>query len=260
MWGGNKARMAKDLGVSQAVLWKVVEGGQAPPGNLIEVLARRPNVNLPWLFRGEGKPNETDSGQGIPIPIAKQILPGPPDNHRESLSGEMFSLTANYFRPTRYWREIQPGDPVLRSGLRLCVRDLLLMETDPRAFPDKERLDDELCGVNIIVNRAQKLKLGLVHYEPGNEESGPARIEVDTFDLGVDPSEVRRRVTSVEFRGGVRKVETLYRLERSPKTGKLVEVELGQFDLQPDLLLPTIAYEDIVCVCVFLVRRSPAGN
>ncbi|MEI8375658.1 MAG: hypothetical protein WCJ35_22785 [Planctomycetota bacterium] len=253
--------MAKDIGVSQAVLWKVVEGGQAPPGKLIEVLARWPSVNLPWLFRGEGKLNEADSGQGIPIPIAKQILPGPPDNHQMNLSGEMFSLTANFFRPTRYWHEIQPGDPVLRSsGLRLRVRDLLLMETDPRVFPDKERLDDELCGVNIVVNRAQKLKLGLVHYKPGNEESGPARIEVDTFDLGVDPSEVRRKVTSVEFRGGVRNVETLYRLERSPTTGKLVEIELGQLDLQPNLLLPTIAYEDIVCVCVFMVRRSPAEN
>ena len=121
-WGGNIQRMAKDLGVSHAVAWRVMEDGQSPPGKMIEALASDPRVNLTWLFRGEGKPTDPLPGRGIAIPIAKQVLRGPPQDHQDCLSGETFALAANLCRPGRYWAEVQPGDPVLRSGLRPCPR------------------------------------------------------------------------------------------------------------------------------------------
>jgi hypothetical protein len=247
--------MAADLRVSHPVVWKVTEGGQTPPGKLIEALARDPRVNLTWLFRGEGTPTDIESDQGIAIPIAKQILRGSPEKHRESLSGEFFSLAANFYRPGRFWLEIQPGDPALRSQLlRLNIRDLLLMDTDRSVFPTQERLGQQLCGVSI----KGETTLGLVDYVPGNEESGPSRIEVDTFDLGVDPSEVFREVRPVMVRGRPRRITTFYRWVQSEKTGKKVKEEVTDLDLEP--FLPTIKYEDILCVSVLMVRRSPTGR
>ena len=217
---------------------------------MLEALARDPRVNLAWLLRGEGQPTDMDSSRGIATPISRQIIPGLPEENQAYLSGETFALSPHLYRPTRYWFEIQPGDPVLRSGLRIGVRDLLLMEADHRAFPSRERLFQHLCGVKI----SGVVKLGLATYFKGDEESGPARLEVDTLDLGVDPSEVRREEATVPGRS--RKNQILYRWVRD-KTGKNVKEQLTDFDLNP--LLPTIEYEGIVCVCLLVVRRSPGG-
>ena len=247
--------MAKDLAVSQAMLWKVVAGGQAQPGQadrgVGSVAWREPKVAV--LRRRQAYRHRCRSRAAHPH--FRPDTPGPPGEHSEMLSGETFSLAANFYRPTRYWYELQPGEPAIRSGLQLKVRDLLLMESDPNEFPEKERLNDVICGVRVIVDGKEKLKLGQVFFEPDSEDSGPARIEVDTFDLGIDPSRITTEVRSVPFRGGLRQIETLYTRVRSKVTGKMEKVRLGQFDLQP--LLPTIEYTDIVSVCVLIVRRTP---
>jgi len=227
-----------------------MQGKQAPPGKLIDNLARDPRVSLAWLFRGEGSPTDAEPGQGIVTPICRQILPGPPEEQQDYLSGETYALSPRHYKPSRYWLEIQSGDPVLRSGLHLNARDLLLMECDHRFFPSRERLGQQLCGVKI----GGIMKLGLIDYVEGDDESGPSRLEADTFDLGVDLSEVRREVVTVMIRGRPRKNEILYRWVQG-KAGKKVKREVSDFELEP--ILPTVAYDDIVCVSVLLVRRNP---
>ena len=251
LWGGNEAQMAKDLGVSQPVLWRVVHGTQTPPGRLIENLGQDPRINPAWLLRGEGEPTGPESGQGIAIPIAKQLLPGLPQDHHDYLSPETFALSPSLYRRSRYWFEVQPGDPVLRSRLRINARDLLLMDADRREIPSQERLYQRLCGVKM--NGA--MKLGLVDYFEGNEDSGPPRLEVDTFDVGVDPSEVRSELVKVKAQGRPREIRNFYRLVPD-KTGKKVKVSVSDHELNP--ILPTIAPAGIVCIAVLMVRRSPA--
>ena len=243
--------MARELQVSQPVTWRVMQGKQAPPGKLIENLARDPRVNLAWLFRGEGNPTGI-AGQAMPV--AKVILPGPPDDHQDFLLGETYPLATGFCRPSRYWLEIQPGDPVLRSGLRLNVRDLLLMESDRRAFPTPDRLAHHLCAVRINVDGQTTLKLGLVDSVQGNDDTGPKHIEVDTFDLGVDPSEVKCDVVYRQWRGRVQRFEPLYRWKQAKEPGKRVKVPINDLDLEP--ILPTIAYDAVVSVCVLMVRRG----
>ncbi|MEI8376323.1 MAG: hypothetical protein WCJ35_26185 [Planctomycetota bacterium] len=244
--------MARDLQVSQPVAWRVMQGKQTPPGKLIENLARDPRVSLAWLFRGEG--NLTGAG-GQVMPVAKAIFPGQPDNHQDLLSGEFYSVSSSFCRPSRYWLEIQASDPVLRSRRSLNVRDLLLLETDRNVFPTADRLVYLLCGVRIEVEGQSRLKLGLVNYIPADKDSGPAHIEVDTFDLGVNPSDIKCDVAYREFRGSIRRFESFYRWETSLKTGKKIKVPVCDYELDP--VLPVIDYKDVVCVSVLMVRRDP---
>ena len=248
VWKDNKALMARELGMPQPVIWRVVVQGQAPPGKLLERLATHPRVSLSYLFRGEGPPT-AQADAGTAIPIAKSLLLGKPDNHPQLLSGESFSLAPNLYRNSRYWLEVQPGEPVLRTGLGIRVRDLLLMETDD--FPDEDRLYQHLCGVRVSFDGATKLKLGRVDYIPGSPDSDPARLELDTFDLAVDPAEIKRKVAVHELRGRKRAVETYHRAVGGE------DVPVSDLDMAP--ILPTISYADIVAIAVLLVRRSPHG-
>ena len=253
LWGGNEARMARDLGISQSVTWRVVHGKQAPPGKLIENLGCDPRVDPSWLLRGKGTP--LGAAIAHALPIARENLPGLPEHHQHRLCGETFSLAAHLCRPSRYWYEIQPDDTVLRSSLRLNARDLLLMETDRGAFPAPDRLAHHLCGVRITVARKTRLKLGRVDYLPGDEESGPEHIEVDLFDLV--PADVKCDVVLREHHGRQIRLETYYRWGRSEQTGKKVKVPVSEHELFPPAT--TINYEDLVGICVLMVRRDPSG-
>jgi hypothetical protein len=218
---------------------------------LIENLGCDPRVDPSWLLRGKGTP--LGAAIAHALPIAREILPGLPEHHQHRLCGETFSLAAHLCRPSRYWLEIQPDDPVLRSSLRLNARDLLLMETDRGAFPVPDRLVHDLCGVRATVEGQITLKLGRVDYLPGDEETGPAHIEVDLFDLV--PADVKCDVALREFRGRLRRFESFYRLEK--RHGKNVKVPVSEHELFPPL--PTITYEDVVGVCILMVRRNPDG-
>ncbi|MCY2994786.1 MAG: hypothetical protein NTY19_44030 [Planctomycetota bacterium] len=251
LWAGNKAQMAADIDVSPSLLSKVLQGGQSPPGKLIENVARDPRVNLAWLLRGEGLPTDQEPLQAMAMPISKQVLPGPPEKHVGSLSGESYAVAAHLYRQTRYWLEVQPGESVLRAELGIKVRDLLLMDTNRAEIPDEHRLYQHLCGVRVNVEGTVRLKLGRVDYIPGSPGSGPARLELDTFDLAVDPAEIKRKVAVHELRGRKRAVETYHRAVGGE------DVPVSDLDMAP--ILPTISYADIVAIAVLLVRRSPHG-
>lgn len=256
LWGGNASQMAKELQISQPVASRVLRGGQPPSAKLIENLARDPRVNLAWLLRGEGAPGDREAGCGVPVPIAKQLLPGPPADHAHLLSGDFFGLAPNYYRESRYWLEIQPTDPVLTSEIvRLKPRDLLLMDAGREAISAEERFFGDLCGVRVSGDEGASHKLARVTYVPGSDEDGASRLEADTFDLAPNPKDIVTERVIREFRGQTRMVTNTYRLKQSRTTGKQIRVPLGELELEPSL--PTIVHSDIVSVCILVVRRRP---
>ncbi len=67
----NATRLAKDLGISQSGFNRIVKGEAMPSYKVLEALSRT-NVNLNWLFLGEGsmfRSNVTPmSGQVASLP------------------------------------------------------------------------------------------------------------------------------------------------------------------------------------------------
>src|SRR4051812_34097542 len=90
VWDGNKSKMGRDLGgISHPVMSRVLSEQQAPPGNLLEALAKWPGLNVRWLFAGEGEPLSERNlgwGGGHFCPVARELLPGPPENHPELMT------------------------------------------------------------------------------------------------------------------------------------------------------------------------------
>src|SRR5262245_10234320 len=93
VWGGNPARMAREVGVSTAAVSRVLSGEQVPSTRLIEALAHRSEINIHWLLTGEGDPlAEAGAGAGRSCPIADHLLPGTPEEYPDRLSGVSFPV------------------------------------------------------------------------------------------------------------------------------------------------------------------------
>jgi hypothetical protein len=135
IWKGNRSRMAKDLGISQPVMSRVLAGQQAPSTKLLEALARWPRLNVRWLFNGEGEPlsdRGLGDGGGHFCPVASRLLPGSPQEHPELLTGLSLAVATAYYSPTTYYYRLEPRDPLVGAkGSRMAAGDYLLIETAP---------------------------------------------------------------------------------------------------------------------------------
>lgn len=240
-WGGNQRAMARDLHLSPQVIHRVVTGGQPPPGRLVEALAERPGVDLNWLLRGDSPAS---------LPVADDVLAGSPADCSADLSNARFAATEIVVRESQYWLAIANDHPILRHpefGIR--AGDLLLMESDRRQMPRPETFDERPCAVRL---KGGLVRLAAVTHVAGNEEDGPAHWVADPFDLGVRPHEIIRDTVVREFRGKLTRFTREYRY--IGEGGGRKKVALTDNDLDP--ILPEIADEDIVAVCLAVVRRK----
>lgn len=153
VWGGSQRRMAADLGVSQALISMVVRGEQAPGRKLLEALAGHPGINATWIYEGKGEPN-ISPGQDVPtgepmLPVARCVLPGPPQGESALMTGSLFPVAASFHRASRYWLEVQLHDPVaLAPERKVAAGDLLLMESDAGVWGwNPQVLAGRLCAI-----------------------------------------------------------------------------------------------------------------
>lgn len=244
VWGGSQRRMAADLGVSQALISKVVRGEQAPGRKLLEALARHPRVDATWVYEGKGEPL-ADPDRSVPtgepmLPVARCVLPGPPQGETAMLTGALFPVAASFHRPSRYWLEVQPHDPVaLAPERKVASGDLLLMESDSGVWGrNPQVLVGRLCAI----------------WERGDAAS----FVLDR--LGWDPAQrrlVRETPTPIgglpeALRGyGVRAGRAI-ELERHETTG--VQVQEGHDEAAPSLALEHVDLGDVIAFVVLLVR------
>src|SRR5438309_10825248 len=104
-WGSNQRQMARDLGVSQGLISKIINGNQGAGKRFLAILARQPAVNADWLLRGEGQPLSLPP-KGT-LPIALGVLPGLPANYSQLLTGQRHPVAEALDRASRYWLELQ---------------------------------------------------------------------------------------------------------------------------------------------------------
>jgi hypothetical protein len=103
-------------------------------------LAECPGINRQWALTGLGEPllspgHEASTADSM-LPLAKRLLPGPIDAHRDRLSDAYLPVLRHDYRSTRYWFEVDDANQV-EDGL--MVGDALLIESD-RAWLDQPPL------------------------------------------------------------------------------------------------------------------------
>lgn len=235
VWGCNRSAMARDVGCSPSVLTKIAAGSQSPGRRLLTAISAHPKVNPSWLLAGTGEPLLADSSEvpeaGWPLPISKQALPGAPKAHHDLLSGESFPTAGAFYRPSRYWLEVQSREPLLRMR-HLCLRprDLLLVETDPSYWPQARMVHERIC---VVPAKKENVELGFVTQHEGDEDD-PA--EYLSIDMPPDIDQVARRVT-VDWKADG-------------------SIEAAQHWIKPPLLRSrTVSLSQIFGICIMIVRR-----
>lgn len=244
-YDGNRSAMAKATGVSLTGIIKVITGQQNPGRRLMEKIVQTTDVSPAWLFAGEGQPLK-----GTALPVAIGCLPGPPTEGHALLTDERVSELTDLYSSSRYWLKLGAAEPVVKAtGITFHTGDLMLMDTDRTKFPSDEELNQQWGVVRIPRRGGSRVQLAALTYNRESEDNGPAHLEAETFE---DFPRVITRVTVDLYPNG--------RLDASERTVWLKQPK-GD-DSNPSNQAWTssgfshqVAYEDVVAVCVLLVRR-----
>jgi hypothetical protein len=128
LFDGNQSRLARALGVTQALVNIVVREVQPPTRNLMARLGAIPRVNPRWADTGEGEPILPDY-RGT-LPVSDVLLPGPPADQAALRIGERFAVAPVYDRNSCYFWRLPARHPAAAvDAWRLLPGDLLLLET-----------------------------------------------------------------------------------------------------------------------------------
>jgi len=150
LFDGNQTRLARALGVTQALVNIVVREVQPPTRNLIARLGAVERVNPHWAATGEGEPFLPDT-RGT-LPVSEVPLPGPPADHAALMTRERYAVIPAFERQSCYMWRLPAGHPATAvDAWRLLPGDLLLLETArevttvPAAFTGKMCVLDGVC-------------------------------------------------------------------------------------------------------------------
>jgi hypothetical protein len=264
LWGGNRAKMAAELGFSTTAINSIANGNRTPGRRLLQAIADHPKVNPTWLLSGEGAPLLVGGGKTLPgerkLPIAVQPLPGPPADYRKLLTGKTYPVAVSQYRSTRYWLDLQINEPIIaRANAKVARNDLLLFECDPTA---RTRIftssSGALCVVDCGADSEPRYKVARVTpYEDEMGTPSPIEVLVDTFDQGIDKSKLLTRyLLDVDASGNAylnrRSFHVLNEADKG-KAGK--QTPVGQTVISPPPV--TMSLDCIIAVGLLIVRREP---
>lgn len=252
-FGGNRSAFATAVGLSHTAVNKVVSG-QEVGRKFVSAVVEKLKVSSAWMWSGVGQPfvERPGSSGGVEVPVSLTLLPGSPLAHQELLTG-WIDVPSDLFAPSQYWLLLTSAQPLVRDASRgFRAGDQLLMETDRTRFPRERQLCERLCIVPSPSGSPQ-LVLGAVTHHDADPDTGPERLEVDTFDLEIDPASLVREDVYRHYPGGEIRHHRR-RLKIVEHRGGPLAVPLSDRDQEPNL--PTIRYSDIVAVWLQLLRRS----
>jgi len=170
--------MAQAIGVPKAVLSRVVNG-QAPSAQLLEGIARLGTVSAHWLLTGEGDARNQPAVGAAFVPLARDLLGGPPDVHRELVGPLGFPAASPLRLVAPYWYRISEGSPATRrEGEPTQAGDYLLIETDP-AGTRSARL---LAGKLIVLHNPASANALLARVAKDRDYFEPDQFDLLVFD------------------------------------------------------------------------------
>jgi hypothetical protein len=256
--GGNKSRFARAVGFTHAAIIQVTKG-RNPGRRLIEEISAKLGVDLNWLHNGKGKPfRGIASGDHPPgLPVSRRLLPGPPLDNLQLLSGEWHDLGDLLSCRSRYWLKLRFDEPILNDRARgFRANDELLMETDRGLFPRKERFCDRLCVVK-NPNLPSELKLGIVDFCQDELGIGSGRLVLEVFEEHPRPKSLIRQEVYSHFPDGAVRHST-HTMALMTKRGRPQLHEVGEMNYEA--LPATIQHADIVGLWLGILRRSANIN
>lgn len=136
LFDGKVQRMAEYVGLSHSLVSMACNSRQSPGRKLLAAIAEHPRVNPRWLYDGEGDPLLPPTGGTLAI--SNVLLPGPPGEHHDLLTGERFPVPEAWERVSCYWLRLGATFERLRVTLQLPSGWLILVET---ARSHLDRLD-----------------------------------------------------------------------------------------------------------------------
>ncbi|MGL6095148.1 MAG: helix-turn-helix domain-containing protein [Fimbriiglobus sp.] len=190
VWAGRQSQMARDLGVAQSSISKVLAGKQQPGTVLLERLATWTGVNPVWLVCGRGEPLAPDAagtGAGHFRPILvdlDELLAADPS---AGGSGASYPVPAATHSPTTVWYRVPPNTPLAARRPDILTGDLLLVETDSRVLAGVDWAN-RLAAFRLGDGRRKRVVLGAVGAATGGYFSDDMIYPVDFFGNGPDAS------------------------------------------------------------------------
>ena len=230
-FAGSTIPLVTATGVSQPTWSRVLMGQQAPSWKLLAALIDQ-GVNIEWVLTGRGYPFLEDAvghraGEDKFL-VAKAILPGPPDEHREQLFGLDLHVDDLTRSRSRYWLQIQDQDPVVReASISIRAGDLLQMESDPSYWlTNLQRLRNaEIGAFRIQMDQGQLLALGQIEVV-FNSPDQPVTVNANIFGFGKMSVDLATVVMT-------KKLSALASKAKEEFGKELMVIDLGGIELPP---------------------------
>ena len=256
-WDGNQRGMAEDLGVSQGLISKIVNGFQGAGPRFLAVLGRQPGVNAQWLQGEGGQPlNLPEKGS---LPIALGLLPGSPLDYPHLLTGERHPIAEPMNRISRYLLKLQPDSGLVENpASKLLPGDLLLVETAREWIGRLDLNLGRVCGIRIVRMRQEpSYELGWLRREDGTvfmrNRERTARLVEPALNPPLQPS------STIHSEGATptpRRRRTIRNLERAAERAKRRE-ETSESATQTTEQEDVFTLDEIVGTCVYVIRPDP---
>lgn len=271
VFAGKQRRMAAAMGQDQAYLSRIVNGHQGVGPDFLAALARLPDLNPAWVLEGRGEPLFTPT-RGT-LPVSPFVLPGPPLTCPQLLTGTRHMAAEALERDSRYWLQVQDQWPMVQLPVwKIMAADLLLMET---SLEWTRRLDLALgrfCGVRLRPQSPTPYVVGKLEQDggrvvlrtgaevawldltppPASDASEPASSEMSlpppTHQFG---KRLKRRIRNLDDERA-RADERRQQRDQTAARRQQEQQERGQVE-------DTFTIDDITCICVYLVRATPAS-
>jgi hypothetical protein len=254
--GGNQSLLAERLPASQSLISKVVRGEQMPGRKLMEKLARLPGINPAWVLEGVGEPL-LPPRKGT-LPIALGVLPGWPEHYPHMLTGGRHTVAEADEGESRYWLRVQEHWPLVQvTAWGILPGDLLLMDSSPDWTAREDMVMGRLCGVRLDRQSGTTFEIGRVERDATGIVLALAKVIGRLIEPTPPPPSrpPEPRPTPGEEEYPKTKVT-------NPHTEQVRQWRRQQAQLRREREqgLGTFTFADIVAVCVYLVRPTPAST
>lgn len=129
---GGRRKFARKIQCSHVTISHLAAGRNQPSEALIQKIINNLGVRSEWLLDGEAPvfshPNSTTGEDPRLIPIARQLLPGPPAEHRQLLGPTAFPVEWPIYTPDLYAIQVKDCVAAFRpSSEHLKSEDLLFV-------------------------------------------------------------------------------------------------------------------------------------
>lgn len=162
VFAGSQSKMAAGLKCSQSFISRIVVGNKEPGAKLLSSLAEHPMINSKWALTGEGEPlRESPKG----LPVAECLLPSPPKNHAELLTGK-YDRPDVEFAQDLYILIINASMRIVGDASeRLRTGDHVVVDTNAKNWRvNLRQLHKRLCAVRHQTNAGVTIDLRRVFF------------------------------------------------------------------------------------------------